>query len=179
MSSTVKEKAVVGRRILFNHASRGPDQPAVITRLKVKEEGFGGGFYIRLDGQRSQTWVPDKFEWRVTYLDEVVPVPDLPMGRFQPTVKELDGEWEGVLVCTVSEDGDIILLTTDREAAVRAATAYFTEYGVDLNYVNFDSLVPRWAVFTWLPEDAETDWSVSWGARKKDDQAVHVYLLPA
>lgn len=179
MSSTVKEKAVVGRRILFNHASRGPDQPAIITRLKAKEEGFGAGFFIRLDGERSQTWVPEKFVWRVTYLDEVVPVPALPMGRFQPTVNEVDGEWEGVLVCTVTEDGDILLLTTDRKAAVRAATACFTEYGIDLDYVNFDSMVPRCAVFTWQPENAETEWTVRWDAREGDDQAVHVYHLPA
>lgn len=179
MNSTLKEKAVVGRRILFNHASRGPDQPAIITRLK--EEGFGAGFFIRLDGQRSQAWVPDKFMWRVTYLDQVVPVPELPTGRFQPTVDDLEGEWEGVPLCTVSEDGDLVLLTTDRKAAVRAATAYFTEIGVDPDYVNFDRMVQRWAVFEWEPdpENADADWFVRWDARKDDDQAVHVYLLPA
>lgn len=177
MSSTVTEKAVIGRRILFNHASLGPDQPAIITRLK--EEGYGAGFFIRLDGSRSQTWVPDQFLWRVTFLDEVVPVPEFPTGRFQPTVAEMEGEWEGVLVSTVTEDGDILLVTTDRTAAVRAATAYFDWAGVDLDYVHFDSLALRWAAFEWEPEGADADWSVRWDARKGDDQAVHVYHLPA
>ena len=176
MSSTLTEKAVVGRRIIHNHRSRKQKVPGIITRLN---EGESGGFWVRLDGDRHTFFVPPKFVHLVTFLEEVTEVAALPMGRFQPTVDQLEGAWEGVPVCTVSEDGDLILLTTDRNAAVRAATAYFEYAGVDLDYVHFDSLALRWAVFEWEPEDADTDWTVRWDAREGDDQAVHVYLLPA
>jgi hypothetical protein len=34
-------------------------------------------------------------------------------------------------------------------------------------------------VFEWEPEDAESPWTVSWDAAEGDDQAVHIYYLPA
>jgi hypothetical protein len=176
MTSTLTDKAVVGRRIIHDHASRKAKLPGIITRLN---DGFGGGFFIRLDGDRSSILVPTKFVWRITFLDEVVDVPELPTGRFQPTSNDLEGDWEGVPLCTVSEDGALVLLTTDRNKARTAATAYFTEIGVDLDYVNFDYLKLRWAVFEWQPEDAETDWHVRWDASEGDDQAIHLYYLPA
>ena len=80
----------------------------------------------------------------------------------------------------IGEDAeDLILLTDDQDKAVEAAAAYFREADIDLEYVHFDSMRPYWAVFEWEPEDAECPWTVRWDAAEGDDQAVHVYLLPA
>ncbi|MEU5043213.1 hypothetical protein [Streptomyces griseorubiginosus] len=174
MSSTLTQKVVVGRRIIHDHAARKAKLPGIITRVYDD-----GGFRIRLDGDRHTFPVPPKFVDRVTFLDEVTEVPALPMGRFHPTVNELEGEWEGVSVCTVSEDGDLVLLTTDKEKAKAAATAYFRWAGIDLDYVNFDRLKLVWAVFEWEPEDADTDWTVRWDAAEGDAQAIRLYFLPA
>jgi hypothetical protein len=177
MTSTLTEKAVVGRRIIHDHRSRKAKLPGIITR--VDNTGQYPGVWVRLDGDRRNLFVPRKFFGRLTFLDEVTEVPALPMGRFQPTPDQLEGERDGVPVCTISEDGDLVLLTTDRTKAVAAATAYFTGVGLyDLDYVNFGALVLRWAVFEWEPEDADADWSVTW-ARESDDQAIHLYHLPA
>lgn len=175
MNTTLKEKAVVGRRILHDHVSRGPDQPGIITRLNP---GEAGGFFVRLDGDRHAFFIPPKFTDRVTFLDQVTDVPALPMGRFHPTTDQLEGEWEGVPACTVSEDGDLVLLTTDKAKAMSAATAYFTWAGDDLDYVNFDRLRLVWAVFEWEPEGADADWTVKWAADWAD-QAIQLYFLPA
>lgn len=173
---TAHPKAVVGRRIIHDHRSRKAKLPGIITRLN---DGEAGGFWIRLDGDRHTFFIPPKFADRITFLDEVTEVPALPMGRFHPTVNELEGEWEGVPVCTVSEDGDLVLLTTDKEKAKAAAAAYFRWAGIDLDYVNFDRLELAWAVFEWEPENADTDWTVRWDAAEGDDHAIRLYLLPA
>ena len=174
MSSTLAQKAVVGRRIIHDHQARKAQLPGIITRLYDD-----GGFRIRLDGDRHSFLVPPKFVDRVTFLDEVTEVPALPMGRFHPTVEQLEGEWEGVPICSVTEDGDLVILTTDKAKAKTAAIAYFRWAGIDLDYVNFDYLKLVWAVFEWEPENADTDWTVRWDAREGDDQAIHLYFLPA
>jgi hypothetical protein len=180
MASILTEKAVVGRRILFTYYRdlKRPDAPAhpgIITGLVPTQ---GASLKIRLDGKRSSLHSPPDYEG-LRYLDEVLdPVPGLPMGRFHPTPDQLNGVWEGVPVCWISEDGDLILLTTDRDAAVRAATANFTEVGVDPAYVDFEGLQLVWAYFEWQPEDADSDWRVRFTS-EGDDQAIQLYYLPA
>jgi len=179
MSSTLAEKAVVGRRLLFTRYSDlpdGPQHPGIITGLVPTQ---GASLRIRLDDwhPRSNLHVPPDYQG-LTYLDEVTEGPALPMGRFHPTPDQLEGEWEGVPVCSISEDGDIVLLTTDREKAVTAATAYLKDAWVDLDFVHWASLQLRWAYFEWQPEDSDSDWYMHW-ASEGDDQAIHLYFLPA
>ncbi|MEW2266924.1 hypothetical protein [Streptomyces sp. NPDC047868] len=177
MTSTLTEKPVVGRRILFTRYSDlpdGPRHPGVIAEIVPTQ---GASLKIRLDGRRSNLHVPPDYQG-LTYLDETGPVPPLPMGRFHPSVDELEGEWQGVPVCSISEDGDIVLLTTDRQKAVTAATAYLKDAWVDLDFVHWDGLVLRWAYFEWQPEDSDTDWYMHW-CSEADHQAIQLYYLPA
>lgn len=181
MTSTVTEQAVVGRRITFTYyrdlkQDAPPAHPGIITGLVPNQ---GASLRIRLDGRRSTLRIPPDYQG-LRYLDEITAVPEVPMGRFQPTPDDLEGLWEGVPVCSISEDGDIVLLTTDRDAAVRAATAYLTKCAdVDLADVDFGDLELRWAYFEWQPEDTdEADWFQYWTS-EGDDQAIHLYFLPA
>jgi hypothetical protein len=183
MTSQTTEKAVVGRRILLTRyndlKNGGPQQPGIITSVDSAETG--GAVWIRLDGARHNVHARHDYEGLV-YLDEVVEVPALPMGRFQPTPDDLLGVWEGVPLSTVGEDGEeLILLTDDREKAWQAASAYFNAFGIDIDpdYQDASDLEPCWAVFEWEPEDAEFPWTVRWDAAEGDDQAVHIYYLPA
>lgn len=181
MSSTLAEKAVVGRRITltrYRDLPDGPAHPGIITAL-VPEQG--ASVRIRLDGKRHTLHVPPDYQG-LTYLDEVVDVPDLPMGRFHPTAEQIGGTWEGVPVCQLEDTAGsehVIALTSDPEAARTAVAAYLKQTGWDLDYVDLDRLEPRWAVFEWEPEDAETPWTARWDAAEGDDQAVHIYYLPA
>lgn len=184
MTSTLTEKAVAGRRVTFTyHRDRGlPEPPAHPGVITGTEPGASGRLLarIRLDGTRSNLHVPVDDEG-LTYLDQVGPVPELPMGRFVPVPSDTNGIWEkeGVPLALIGEDGeDLILITDSAEKARTAAMAYATEVDWDLDYVDFDSLQPYWAVFEWEPEDAECPWTVSW-ASKGDAQAVHIYYLPA
>lgn len=184
MTSTQTEKAVVGRRVTFTyHRDRGlPDPPAYPGIITSTEPGLSGCLLavIRLDGHRSHLHIPVDYEG-LTYLDEVTEVPDLPMGRFLPVADDRHGLWEyeGVLLATVGEDGENLVLLTDDPAKARAAaTTYLTETGVDLDYVHFDSMRALWVVFAWEPDDSEYPWTWS-DASEDDDQAVHVYYLPA
>lgn len=178
MTSTLTDKAVVGRRVMLTYyrdlKTKGPERPGVITGIVPTQ---GASVQIRLDGRRRSLHVPPDYKG-LRYLDEIGPVPALPMGRFHPTPDELEGEWEGVPVCSISEGGDIVLLTTDRDRAVAAATAYFNDAGIDLNYVHWKGLKPRWAYFEWEPEDSDTDWFQYWCV-EGDDQAIQLYYLPA
>lgn len=183
-TQTLDARAVPGRRVEFTRYSdlNKPNaaKPGIITGLVPNQ---GASVRIRLDGQRSTLHVPPDFQG-LTYLDEVVPVPELPMGAFVPTVDQLDGEWEDVPVCSVSEDGDVIALTTDHDKAVRAMTVYRREmagslYNPEFDGVDADQVEAHWAVFEWEPEDAEMPWTVRWDASEGDDQAVHIYYLPA
>lgn len=178
MSSTLTEKAVVGRRIELTYyrdleKDNAPTHPGIITSIGQ------GSVWIRLDGKRYSLHARSNFQG-LRYLDDVVSVPELPMGRFQPAAGDMLGVWEGVPLSTIGEDGeDLILLTTDREKAAAAAIAYDREVGVDVDCVDYGRLRACWAVFEWEPEDAEFPWTVRWDASDDEDQAVHIYYLPA
>src|SRR5205823_1111058 len=102
MTSTLTEKAVVGRRITFTYYRDldQPGPPAYPGIITGTQPGYSGGLVarIRLDGKRSNLAIPVDYEG-LTYLDEVVPVPELPMGRFIPVASDENGFYEkaGVL----------------------------------------------------------------------------------
>lgn len=177
MSSTLAQKAVVGRRVeLALHRDRNTYLPGIITRITDDEAALR----VRLDGKRYNIAVRPHDAY-LRYLDEVVtPVPALPMGRFQPTPADMLGVWEGVPVSTIGEDGEVlILLTGDRDEALAAAVAYDREVGLELDSVDYESMRPCWAVFEWEPEGSEFPWTVRFDAAEGDDQAVHIFYLPA
>lgn len=189
MTSTLMEKAVVGRRVEFAYYSNLQSDsetvwhPGIITGT---EPGLSGSLLalIRLDGKRSTLNIPLDYEG-LTYLDQVVPVPDLPTGPFIPTAKGPDGfrETAGVLVTAVGEDGeDLIAITTDRDKAAAALRARSVELGWDPDYLDFDGVEAGWAVFDWEPVDpdepwAADDWFVRWDASEVDEKAVHIFHL--
>ena len=187
MSSTLTDKAVVGRRVTFTYyrdldQADGPSYPGIITGT---EPGLSGSLLarIRLDGARSTLSIPVAYEG-LTYLDEVVPVPELPMGLFVPVADDRHGFYEkaGVLLAAIGEDGEDLILIAEpgrQEKAIEAAAQCLDSFGVDIHYVNFDAIRPHWAVFSWEPEDAECPWTVRWDAAEGDDKAVHIYYLPA
>ena len=184
MSSTLKEKAVVGRSIVFTYyremgQADSTTYPGIITGT---EPGCNGGLLarVRLDGKRSNLSVPVGYEG-LRYLDEVVPVPELPMGPFIPVADDRNGFYEraGVLLAPIGEDGELVIITDDAAKARAAAVAYDAEIGVDVDFVDYGALLPRWAVFEWEPEDAESPWAVRWVDEKTDENALHIYYLPA
>lgn len=177
---SLAEKAVIGRRVTLTYhrdlkLPNPPTHPGIITGVGEDTASL----WIRLDGKRYN--LPARPDYRgLIYLDEVVPVPVLPMGPFTPAAEDLLGVWEGVPLATVGEDGDdLILLTDDPDKARAAAFAYDTEIGVDTDFVNYGRLQAAWAVFEWQPEDAEFPWTVRWDAAENDDQAVRIHYLPA
>jgi hypothetical protein len=180
MTSTLEEQAVVGRRITLTFyrdlkLPNPPAYPGIITG--VAEDRASA--WIRLDGKRYNMAARTDYDG-LTYLDEVVPVPALPMGPFTPTADNMIGVWEGVPLTTIGEDGeDLVLLTDDLEKARAAAIAYDAEVGVHPDSANYDDLRACWAVFTWEPEDAECPWTVNWPAAEGDDKAVRIFYLPA
>lgn len=182
MTSTLTDKAVVGRRVQFAyHHSLVNDSetlyhPGIITGT---EPGLSGALraLIRLDGRRSNLSIPVDYEG-LRYVDEVVPVPDLPMGRFTPTADDFGGDWEGVPVCSL-ESEDIILLTDDRSRAAAALHEFCKDMWIDIDRESLPALQSGWAVFEWQPEDSEHPWMVRWDAAEGDDHAVHIYYLPA
>ncbi|MCI3279160.1 hypothetical protein [Streptomyces cylindrosporus] len=183
MSSTVTEQAVVGRRIEFTYyrdlnTPNPPRHPGTITALIPDQ---GACVKLRLDGTRHSLHVPPDYEG-LTYLDEILPVPVLPMGRFTPTVEQMGGEWAGVPVCLLQSEPTgaehVIALTADPAAARTAVTSYLTQTGWDLDYVDLDQLELRWAVFEWGPEDDDIPWTANWDACEGDEQAIRIHLLP-
>lgn len=180
MAHTLAQKAVVGRRIAFTYyrdlkLAQPPAHPGIITSVTEDKASLR----IRLDGKRYNLAARTDYQG-ITYLDEVVPVPVLPMGRFIPTGDDLLGVWEGVPLSTIGEDGeDLILLAADRDKAVAAAQAYDREVGVHPDSANYDRIRAFWAVFEWEPEDAETPWTVRWDAAEGDEKAVRIHYLPA
>jgi hypothetical protein len=182
MTSTLEHMAVVGRRVTFTyhrHLGGGPAYPGIITGT---EPAVNGALLarVRLDGTRSTLTPPVDYEG-LRYLDEVVPVPELPMGRFTPERSDANGFWEkeGVLLATIGEDGeDLVIIADDRDKAIAAATAYVREVQVDLDYVAFDDIRAHWAVFEWEPEDAESPWTVR-AAEQGEAHAIHTYCLDA
>jgi hypothetical protein len=136
---------------------------------------------LRLDGTRNSLYVPPNYQG-LRYLDEIGPVPELPMGRFIPEASDSNGFYmqAGSLLAAIGEDGEeLVIVTDDLAKAQAAATAWAKETGLDLDYLGLEDLDPRWVVFEWEPEDAECPWTVSWEASEGDDQAVHIYYLPA
>lgn len=181
MTSTLAEKAVTGRRVEFAYYSNLQSDsetvwhPGIITAI---EPGLTGVMLacIRLDGERrSGLHIPTDYEG-LRYLDQVVPVPDLPMGRFTPTANDFGGDWEGVPVVQC-ESEDIVILTGDQTRAAVALDAFCKDMLIDREYLPV--MQSRWAVFEWEPEDAEYPWTVNWDVSEHDDQALRIFHLPA
>lgn len=171
MTDTLTDKAVVGRLVEFAYY-RVPDTylPGIITAVTEDPASLR----IRLGSARSTIAVRPDYE-NLRYLDQVLPVPDLPMGRFHPTAAHMQGEFAGVPVCEV-EDGDVVVLTADSVAARAALAAYCAEMDMDLEAV--DLLETHWVVFEWQPEDAECPWLMDF-AKQGDDMAIQIHYLPA
>lgn len=185
MTAILEDLAVVGRRIEFAfHRSLIDDTatlwiPGIITGT---ETGLNGSLLarVRLDGQRSTRTVPAAYAG-LRYLDEIVPVPELPMGRFLPTANESAFyEKAGVVIAPIGEDGEeLVIVTDDRAKARAAALAHAREIDLDVDYVDLDALEAAWAVFEWEPEDGECLWTVRLDASEDDEKAVRVHYLPA
>jgi len=179
-TQTAHPKAEIGRRVLhtrYRDLPHGPAYPGVITSISDDQPA---SLRIRLDGTRCNLHVRPNYEG-LTYLDEVTDVPALPMGRFIPVADDRHGfhAKAGVLVATVGEDGeDLVLITADLAKAREAAAAYAEEIGLDLDSVDYTDLRPEWVVFTWEPEDADSPWLMD-QATEGDDHAIHIYYLPA
>ena len=184
--STLETKAVVGRRVEFAYYRSLHDEaetlwaPGIVTGT---ETGVNGGLLarVRLDGKRSTLTVPVGYDG-LRYLDQIVPVPELPMGRFTPVADDMNAFYEnnGVLFAAVGEDGeDLVVLTGDVDVAKAVALAWAKDTGLDLDEDDLKYLEPRWAVFEWEPEDAECPWTVRWDASEGDDQAIRIHYLPA
>lgn len=185
MTTATDARAVRGRRVEFTYyrdldQADGPVYPGIITGT---EPGLSGTLLarIRLDGTRSNLSIPVAYEG-IKYLNEVVLVPDLPMGAFTPVADDRMGFYEkaGVLLTAIGEDGeDIVVITSDLDEARAAVTEYAQWAGYDPDYMNLDALHPYMALFTWEREDAECPWTVSFADRIADNQAVHIYYLPS
>jgi len=186
MTETALESlAVTGRRVTFTyHRDRElPDAPVHPGIVTGTEPGLNGALLaqVRLDGTRCTLTPPADYEG-LTYLDEVVPVPDLPMGRFLPVADDRNAFYEkaGVLLAPIGEDGeDWVIVTGDAVKARAAAAEYAEETGVDLGYVDFDALEPCWAVFEWEAEGSDCPWTVRWDATEGEVMAVRIHYLPA
>ncbi|MFF6903460.1 hypothetical protein [Streptomyces hydrogenans] len=183
MPEPLPAQAVVGRRIAFTHhrdlnkASR--DQHGVITGIDTEQRA---ALRIRLDGARSNLNVTPDYEG-LHYLDEVVPVPELPMGRFQPSTGQpgMDYVYDGVLVVEF-EDGDMVAITGDRAKAEAAVATYLREQaGIDdegdIRHALGD-LVDRDVFFAWEPEDADCAWFMH-PADADPTDVMNVHYLPA
>ncbi|MEU8525292.1 hypothetical protein AB0C77_06765 [Streptomyces sp. NPDC048629] len=180
---TLPAGAVAGRRVAFTYhrdlEKAGPGQVGVITAI---DTGQPASLRIRLDGSRSNLHVFPDYEG-LRYLDEVGPVPELPMGSFKPSAQHpgMDFEYDGVLVIEF-EDGDMVAITGDRARAEAAVATYLREQaGVDDEgdiREDLAELKPQYAVFEWEPEDAECAWLMH-NATEGDEQAVRVHYLPA
>ncbi|MFI2620459.1 hypothetical protein [Streptomyces sp. NPDC018584] len=179
---TLPGKAVVGRRVEFAFYSNLQSDAETVWHPGIiidTEPGLTGATLtrIRLDGERrSSLYIPLDYEG-LRYLDEVVEVPKLPMGRFHPTASDGFDEYEGVLLAGL-EDDSVVLLTADPAAAHRALAAYAHELGWELEFVSVDRMTLRWVVFEWQPEDADHDWVMNF-ADQGDDMALPVHYLPA
>lgn len=181
---TLPAEAVVGRRVAFTYhrdlqkVSR--DQLGVITGIDTEQPR--NVLKIRLDGSRSNLYVQPDYEG-LHYLDEVGPVPALPMGRFTPAAKHpgIDYVYDGVIVVQFEED-DLAALTPDRDKAEAAVATYLREHcGIDDETAIRDELAElkqQWVVFEWEPEDAECAWLMNLAA-EGDEHALQVHYLPA
>ena len=174
-TSTIPAEAAVGRRVAFSHINDPKRTEGVITHVA------GPDIKVRLDGQRSNLHLRADYEG-LRYLAEIVPVPVLPMGRFQPSTQHagIDYEYDGVLVVEFDE-GDMAAITSDRAKAEGAVATYLREQaGIDDETTVRDELAElqlQWVVFEWQPEGAECDWLMN-PAAADDDESLQVYYLP-
>ena len=172
--TTLPAGAVVGRRVEYAyHRDQNVYLPGIITAITDDPASLR----VRLDGTRSTLACRADYDG-IRYLDDVTPVPALPMGRFHPTARDFSGTYAGIPVCEF-EDGDIVLLTADPAAARAALLAYFQDQDMDPDYHDLDLLELRWVVFEWQPEDAECPWLMTFGAAEDDDMALQIHYLPA
>ncbi|MGW0633130.1 hypothetical protein [Streptomyces sp. NPDC002758] len=170
-TGTVHPMAQEGRRVTFAFC-REPDTelPGVITRVD------GAHVYVRLDGTRSNLCVHADYAG-LLYLDEVGPVPALPMGRFHPTARDFNEvHYDGVLLSELADD-DMVALTADPMKAVAAMNAHLRQMDAHDDVTEKDVEL-RWAYFKWEPEDAEHPWTLHW-ATPEEDMAIHLHYLPA
>ncbi|NUS82719.1 MAG: hypothetical protein HOY75_08195 [Streptomyces sp.] len=180
MTTILTQKAVRGRRVTYAYPNTRQPHPGVITNTQTIDGNLVA--LVRLDGTRSNLHLPADQE-NLTYLDQVGPVPDLPMGRFQPDSSHpgFDFQYEGVLVCSF-EDDDAAAVTGDPAKAQAALAAFLREYwdyedeGVIRDQLK--RMDRQWVVFEWQPEDAEYAWMLN-PAAEDDDQAVQVHYLYA
>lgn len=176
MPVTLQEQAVVGRRVEFAYY-RDQDVylPGIITELTDDPASL----QVRLDGDRSTVACRPDYDG-LRYLDKVLPVPDLPMGRFTPTAADFHGTtYASIPVCQF-EDEDITLLTADPDIARAALAAFFNTMGHDPDYDRHDParLQLAWVVFAWEPEDSDYPWFMNF-AEEGDDMAIQIHYLPA
>jgi hypothetical protein len=181
-ATTAHPKAETGRRVTYAYYNARPaEHPGVITGTRTTADGRVVAL-VRLDGTRSSIHIPADHDG-LTYLDEVGPVPELPMGRFQPGLEHpgMDYAYDGVIVLEFEED-DMAAITTDRAKAEAAVATYLREqWGVEDEELITDHLAelkPQWVVFEWQPEEAECAWLMNCAA-EGDDQALQVHYLPA
>ncbi|MFK0288300.1 hypothetical protein ACIQVL_48690 [Streptomyces sp. NPDC090499] len=175
-------KAQVGRRILYTRyrdLPKTPSYPGVITGIDTDQPS--AVLLIRLDGTRCNLHMRPNYEG-LHYLNEIGPVPELPMGRFIPAESDSNGFYlkAGVLLAAIGEDGEALIVITDDLAKARAAAvAWAEETDLDVDYLGLDRFEAQWAVFEWMPEDAEYPWIFREDVSPDEDQAVHIYYLPA
>ncbi|MEU9998074.1 hypothetical protein [Streptomyces sp. NPDC050848] len=182
-TTTLPAEAVVGRRVAFTYhrdlKKPGNALPGVITDIDTEQRA---ALRIRLDGSRSNLHVFPDYEG-LQYLDQVGPVPDLPMGPFKPSSQHpgMDFEYDGVLVIEF-EEGDMVAITDDLAKAEAAVATYLREQaGVDDETDIREALAdlqPQYAVFVWQPEDSECAWLMN-DADEGDGKALKVHYLPA
>ncbi|WP_306317283.1 MULTISPECIES: hypothetical protein [unclassified Streptomyces] len=167
-----------GRRIVFSGFASDPTpRPGVITGVD------GDALLIRLDGTRyNLRIVPDRLPAtkHLHLLNEIGPVPDLPMGPFAPTadVRNAIYELDGVLYATVGEDGEsLIVVTDDLDVAKTVARHHAKATDLVLDDAVLEGFEAEWSQFVWTPEGSLCPW-VLMPASKDDEYAVHVHCLP-
>jgi hypothetical protein len=181
VTTALENLAVVGRRVEYRVHRSTVDDRADVYAPGVVTFAADPIVKIRLDGQRSSIAMRADCDG-LRYLDEVGPVPALPMGRFQPDTRQPGIDWahDGVLVVEFDE-GDMAAITGDRDKAEAAVATYLREHcGIDDETTISDELAelkPQWVVFEWQPEDAECAWLMNCAGRG-DEQALQVHYLP-
>ncbi|MFF4943708.1 hypothetical protein [Streptomyces rubiginosohelvolus] len=173
MTVTLPAQAVIGRRVEFAYYR---DQTTFLPGIITAITDDPASLRVRLDGKRNNLACRPDYDG-IRYLDQVIPVPALPMGVFTPTAEDFGGiTYADVPVCWL-DDEDIVILTGDPDAARAALVAYCKAQDIDPEYAE-DPLTAAWARFEWQPEDAESDWQVRFDGEDVDG-AVQVHYLPA
>lgn len=179
MTTTPTLSAEPGRRIIFSGFASDPTpRPGVITGIADT-----GALLIRLDGMRySLHIVPERLPDTkcLHLLNEIGPVPELPMGPFIPTADDRNGIYEhhGVLYAAIGEDGeDLIVVTEDLDVAKKIARHHAESTDLDLDDEALEDFRGEWSQFVWEPEGALCPW-VWTPASEGAEHAVHVFSLP-